>query len=147
MMKGEWLPCESQKQDGVTHSCYLEMETVALERGLVMEVRGQTQGLLAGPYSHSHIQGKEIEQEVSQNNPENRPAQFKEQLEGRAEGGSTPWVAGSWPVSSRPRLPCPLAPCPGATMQPALHGGTEVLTAGPQDLLAPWSSASNKVLS
>lgn len=86
MRKGEWLPCEFQKQDEVTHPCYLEMETVALERGLVMEVRGQTQELLAGPYSHSHIQGREIKQKVSQNNPENRPAQFKEQLEGRAEG-------------------------------------------------------------
>ena len=124
MMKGEWLPCESQKQDGVTHSCYLEMETVALERGLVMEVRGQTQGLLAGPYSNSHIQGKEIEQEVSQNNPENRPAQFKEQLEGRAEGGSTPWVAGSWPVSSRPQaapsFPSAGGQCPAQILRPDL---------------------------
>lgn len=66
MMKGEWLRCESQRQEGVTHPHYLEMETVALERGLVMEIRGQTQGLPAGPYSHSHIQGREIEQKVSQ---------------------------------------------------------------------------------
>ena len=105
MMKGEWLPCESQKQDGVAHPCYLEMETVALERGLVMEVRGQTQGLLAGPYSHSHIQGREIEQEVSQNNPENRPAQFKEQLEGRAEGGSTPCVQAPGLCPAAHRMP------------------------------------------
>lgn len=124
MMKGEWLPCESQRQEGVNHPCHLEMETVSLERGMVMEVRGQTQGLLAGPYSHSHIQGREIEQKVSQNNPENRPAQFKEQLEGRAEGGSAPWVAGSWPASSRPQatpsFPGTGGQCPAQSLRPDL---------------------------
>ena len=104
MMKGEWLPCESQRQEGVIQPCHLEMETVALERGLVMEVRGQAQGLLAGPYSHFHIQGREIEQKVSQNNPENRPAQFKEQLEGRESEGALPgWQApGLHPAAHRP---------------------------------------------